>query len=258
MRLPPTPIDAKRLILVRHGSVDRAAHDPPIKADALYGGNLEVPLSKKGEAEAEAAAALIAQYAESEAPDAVNFIASSPMQRAVFGAEKIVSAVQPHCVGRVPVTTYEALREIDRGDWVGLTRDEIAAEYGDDAFEKAALDDAFGRSFNGEGMGDLRERVLSARDFILKKVRDGSSAVVVSHMWVTRIMVADAIGEANVMNVDIPTASVSVIDYGPGTWPPALAEEGMVPDVPVIGYKPELQGEDGAVRDAATLEQQSQ
>lgn len=242
--LPPMPMNARRLILVRHGAVDRAAHDPPIKPGSLYGGNLEVPLSDRGQAEAVAAAKVIAEYAESEQPNAIQFVASSPMRRAYFGADQIASAIQPFSVGRVSIAKYEALREIDRGDWVGLTRDEISAKYGEDAFERSAREDDFGRTFNGEGMGDLRTRVLDAREFILGKVREGSAAVVVSHMWVTRVMVADAIGEPDVLSVDIPTASISVIDYGPGTWPPALVEEGLKPDVPMVGMMP-YEGGDG-------------
>lgn len=252
LTLPPTPFDAKRLILVRHGSVDRAAHEPPIPDGALYGGNLEVPLSAKGKAEAAAAAEVIGQFAADNAPGAVHIIASSPMERAVFGADRIAEAVSPHIIGSIGVSTYPQLKEIDRGDWVNLTREQIAERYGADAFERAALEDEYGRTFNGEGMGDLRERVMVARDFVLQKLRPGAAAVIVSHMWVTRAMVADALGEDNVLNVDIPTASISVLDYGPTAWPTMLAEE--LPQVPIVGWKPEAEG----VTDEASKEQQQQ
>ena len=260
LRLPPTPLDARRLILVRHGSVDRAAHDPPIPDGALYGGNLEVPLSAKGREEAEAAAAVIAEYAA--VGEEVQFVASSPMQRALYGAEKIASAVQKYHIGQVDIATYELFREIDRGPigtgWTMLTREEIAEKWGEDAFDRSCNEADFGRTFGGEGMGDLKERVLTARDFVLKKVRPGGAAVIVSHMWVTRAMVADAIGEDDYQKVNIPTASISVIDYGPEAWPPVLATEPA--SVPVIGYKPSLEGGEGSetVAMAAQEEQKSQ
>merc|ERR1712013_946667 len=94
MQLPPIQVDAKRLILVRHGSVSRRDHNPPIQPGALYGGNLEVPLSAKGEQEAASAAAAIGEYVKSSGPDAVQLVTSSPMERAVFGAEAIAAAVQ--------------------------------------------------------------------------------------------------------------------------------------------------------------------
>ena len=49
----------RRLILVRHGAVDRERAEPPIRPGAFYGGNVDVPLSALGEAEAVAAARLI-------------------------------------------------------------------------------------------------------------------------------------------------------------------------------------------------------
>ena len=44
-------------------------------------------------------------------------------------------------------------------------------------------------------------------------VPTGSAGVIVSHLWVTRAVVGEALGEANPMKVEIPTASISVIDY---------------------------------------------
>ncbi|KAH8044768.1 Histidine phosphatase [Aureococcus anophagefferens] len=46
---------SKTVILVRHGAVDRAGGG--VKPDGLYGGDVDVPLSARGEAEARAAAA---------------------------------------------------------------------------------------------------------------------------------------------------------------------------------------------------------
>ena len=208
LTIPSAPPDSRRLILVRHGAVNREMHNPPIKAGALYGGDLEVPLSELGEAEAVAAAVCIGEELGSE----VRLVCSSPMLRAIFGANAIAAEVQPRMVGRLDITTYELLREIGRGQWTNLTRDEIAAQWGDDAFDRCAREDDFGRSVGGEGIGDLRERVMVARDYILKKLQPGTAAVVVSHMWVTRTILADALGESNVLNVDVPTASISVVD----------------------------------------------
>jgi broad specificity phosphatase PhoE len=171
MKLPPVPINAKRLILVRHGSVDRAAHDPPIPDGALYGGNLEVPLSAKGEEEAAAAADLIGEFAREFAPDAISLIASSPMKRAMYGAERIREAVSPHRIGGVGIQSYELFKEIDRGEWVNLTREQIEEKWGKDAFDRSVLEPEYGRTFGGEGMGDLTERVLTARDHVLRGVR---------------------------------------------------------------------------------------
>ena len=233
LQLPAVPYDARRLLLVRHGAVSREAHNPPVAPGALYGGDLEVPLSELGEAEAQAAAIFIR-----DGEDDVRDVWSSPMERALFGAKAIQSELRSQVIGGLKLEVSDSLREIGRGQWVNKTREQIAAEWGDDAFERCALEDEFGQSFGGEGMGELRERVLNVRDFLLKRCKPGTASVVVSHMWVTRILLADALGESNVLNVDVPTASISVIDYSPESWPPATADE--APSVVVVGHKPPL------------------
>ena len=62
----------------------------------------------------------------------------------------------------------------------------------------------------GEGFADVRQRVLAKRDECLRSLPLGGAGVIVSHLWVTRAMVGEALGEANPLNVEIPTASVSV------------------------------------------------
>ena len=70
----------------------------------------------------------------------------------------------------------------------------------------------------------------------------GGAGVIVSHMWVTRAMVGEALGEANPMNVEIPTASVSVIDYPSGftTAEEFAAGKCDAPVVVAVGTKPAL------------------
>lgn len=110
----------KRVVLVRHGAVDRAAGG--VRPDAHYGGDIDVPLSARGEAEARAAAAYVADTYG----DSVTKIFASPMKRAVYGAERTAAAVGASGA----VELRESFREVKRGDWLNKTPDEIAAEYG--------------------------------------------------------------------------------------------------------------------------------
>lgn len=99
---------------------------------------------------------------------------------------------------------------------------------------------AFKAINGGEGFCDIRERVLRQRDAMLQQIPLGSAGVIVSHMWVTRAMVGEAIGEANPLKVDIPTASISIIDYKDGFSAAAFsAGECSPPTVHMIGFKPE-------------------
>ncbi|KAL1508437.1 hypothetical protein AB1Y20_004541 [Prymnesium parvum] len=239
---------ARRLILVRHGAVDRARAVPSIKPGGFYGGNVDVPLSREGEAEALAAAESIAADHLTE----VRLIWSSPMRRALFGARAVGTALavaQSRGAEWTPpleVATFEAFREVDRGPigegWTDLTKEEIEARDGPGALERFALEKVAGafKAINGgEGFCDIRERVLKQRDAMLQEIPLGSAGVIVSHMWVTRAIVGEAIGEENPLNVEIPTASISVIDYPEGFSASAFAA-GACPSPTVIsvGFKP--------------------
>ena len=238
--VPSTPQSMRRLVLVRHGAVARHLADPIVRPGALYGGNFDVPLSETGQAEAEAAANFIAT--QPFARD-VRFVCSSPMSRALFGAKRIASLLSPQIVGGLKVETNEFLREVDRGDWANRTVAEVEADprYGPGAHDKCALDPDYGRVVvNGEGMGDMRERVLCARDYVLSGTRPGSASVVVSHMWVTRIILAEALAMKNVLELDVPTASISIIDYPMGSWPISAADANSPAVVELSGFKPTL------------------
>merc|ERR1711991_556151 len=82
---------------------------------------------------------------------------------------------------------------------------------------------AFAVVNGGEGFCDVRERVLRQRDALLGAIPAGSAGVIVSHMWVTRAIVGEALDEPDPMKVDIPTASISIIDYPPEFTAEALA-----------------------------------
>ena len=225
VRVAPT---AKRLILVRHGAVNLEKSDPKIKPGGFYGGNVDVPLSAIGEAEALAAAKQIAAEYSGE----VNGIWASPMRRALFGARAVGTALavkQSEGAEWTPpmeIVTHDAFREVDRGPigegWTNLTPDEIEARDGPNAMEKFAMEEvpgAFKAINGGEGFCDLRERVLKQRDEVLKALPLGGTGVIVSHLWVTRSMVGESMGEPNPLKVDIPTASISVVDYPDGAKP---------------------------------------
>jgi len=242
--------DAKRLILVRHGAVDRRRASPQIKPDGFYGGNVDVPLSDVGEAEALAAAKLIAEMDDI----AVEKIWSSPMKRALFGARAtgtalaVAASEKPGGSWQPPmeVECFEAFREVDRGPigigWTDLTAAEIEARDGPNAMEKFSLETtpgAFKAVNGGEGFCDVAARVLKQRDAMLEALKAGSAGVIVSHMWVTRAMAGEALGEPNPMKVDIPTASISVIDYPEGFTADAFAKgECGKPTVVSVGVKP--------------------
>ena len=124
------------LILTRHG---RAAAD-----DIMLGGQLDVPLTADGRAEAEALGRRLAGVR-------IDRIVASPMIRALETAQVVAA-------GR-PIEVDERLRELDYGRWEGLTYPEIDA--GDPALRaRWEHDPAATHSPGGESGDDVAVRAL--------------------------------------------------------------------------------------------------
>ncbi|MDP6941750.1 MAG: histidine phosphatase family protein [Planctomycetota bacterium] len=185
-----------RLFLVRHGAVI------PAQKGKFYGGT-EVPLSPKGENQAQAAGRWLAQFK-------VDALYSSPLKRALFGAR----AVQAEATAKdLTIRQLDSFREIDRGRWVGLRYDELESKFPQDMTNHLAdLENWNGHG--GESLGQLRTRVLNARDS-LRDSHQNQVVVVVSHLFPTVAILADAMGMplSEYSELQIPTGSVTQIDY---------------------------------------------
>lgn len=178
----------------------------PARAGVYYGG-IEVPLSPAGREEARRVGAALRGLS-------LACILSSPLQRARFGAE-CIAAAHP---GLVPEIEPD-LAEIARGRWVGLTADEVRRAFPGD-LEAHAADLQGWRGHGGESLGDLRRRVLAARDRLLARAGsgDGAGLVLVSHLHPTRALLADALGLGleRWEELDVPTGSLAVLEYREG------------------------------------------
>lgn len=195
--LPPIPATAKRLFLVRHGEVI-----PPGGVHGVLYGAMDVPLSPLGEAEAVAAARYLSQFD-------LEIVASSPLKRAVYGADQTLRAqsnLEPS-----DMDVYDGFRELDRGAWCGLKREEI----GEENMERFNACDESVTPEGGESVMFVRNRVTRARDELLSKMTPGRVSALVSHLQVTRCMLSEALEIAveEMTNLRIKTASITCIDY---------------------------------------------
>ena len=104
--------------------------------------------------------------------------------------------------------------EIDRGRWVGFTKVELENLHPGD-LEAHAQDPWEWRDHGGESLGDLRRRVIGARDRICAAQKPGDSVVLVSHMFPTRAILADALDLdlTDWDKIEIPTGSISLVEY---------------------------------------------
>ena len=179
---------------------------------AVYGG-ADVPLSANGEAEARAAASMIAAGGDVTDGLPIAAVFCSPLARAVYGARAVAEAC-----GLPPPTALDGLREVGRGDWYGLTPDEISDKYGASASMATFLSSpSFRPPGGGESLEDVAARVRTACDVVLANLEPGTTAVVVSHLFVTRTAVLAALQAQGVAtsigDIAIPTASISCVEY---------------------------------------------
>lgn len=182
-----------RLFLVRHGAV------APERHGSFYGGT-EVRLSPEGKKEATEAGHQLRS-------EALQGIYASPLSRAQFGAKQVLG-------DRIlEIQTDPGLAEIDRGRWLGHTPDEVHEKYPGD-LQAHAEDPWEWRAHGGESLGDLRIRVLGALKRIRAAHQENDAVAIVSHMFPTRAILADAMGLdlQGWSQLEIPTASISLVE----------------------------------------------
>ncbi len=183
-----------RLYLMRHGEVSNP--------ERVYYGQSDVPLSDAGRQQSLAAAQNL------QGID-VSFILSSDLSRCRFMAEAIGRQI-----GVTPVCS-ERLREVDFGQWTGLSWEQIEQRY-PGMFQRRMEDLEGFRPPGGESLHDLCDRVVPEIEGALAG-REGENVVVVAHGGVNRVFIASVlqIPLSNVFSLDQGLACTNVLDMFP-------------------------------------------
>jgi broad specificity phosphatase PhoE len=159
------------LLLARHGETDW-------NRDNRFQGHTDTPLNERGRAQASDLAAELAR----DQPIAA--IYASPLRRAYETATIVGDSLA------LQVTAIPELREIDTGEWSGLTQSEIEKQY-PDAWARWR---EYGRGWErGETYGDLGRRVVPALLSVGER-HAGARILVVTHGGVIRTALAYAAG----------------------------------------------------------------
>jgi len=147
-----------RVAFLRHGPTDW-------NAAGRIQGHTDIPLSETG----------LARMAQLRLPFAVTRVYCSPLLRARQTAEALMLANPVHDA---------RLMEQHWGQWEGLTRDQIFAQHGADAFVKAGSQQGVAfRPMAGESTGELHHRVGA---FLKDVARGEGDAAAVAHLGVLR------------------------------------------------------------------------
>ncbi len=184
-----------RVHLVRHGVVSDEWRD------RVYG-QLDAPLSEKGQAQAEA---LSLRMADTR----LDAIYASDLTRALDTARAIA---RRH---NLEARAVPAFREASFGHWQGRRWIDILS---DDADEVRAIYADFGgaKMKDGESLAELGQRVMPALRDIVERHR-GESVAIASHGGVIRVILADALRMELSASARIEqfNCSMNVLDYGP-------------------------------------------
>ncbi len=186
---------------------------------AVYYGAMDVPLSPLGKKEAIEAASYLSRFN-------LQHIAASPLSRAQFGARQVLAAQQrgrgddsiinysitDDGASSNTVVIFDGFKELDRGAWCGLTKDEIGQE---NLARFDACDESVTPGNGGESYPTLKKRVLQSRDELLQMTNVGRASAIVSHLQVTRAMLSEALGMdvTQMAGLKVDTASVTCVDY---------------------------------------------
>lgn len=161
-RMPTT------IVLVRHGETDW-------NRERRYQGHADTPLNRAGRRQA-------VGLADALRDEGLSAVYTSPLRRASETATIVADRLG------LAAEELEALREIDVGDWQGLTVDEVRTRFPE-------LVDVAWRSGwpNGETHDQLSERVLPAL-VALEERHGGGSVLGVTHAGPIRVALAAAAG----------------------------------------------------------------
>lgn len=211
--LDEVPEGYKRLFMVRHGEVINPGGDRPV-----YYGAMDVSLSPLGELEAIEAASYLSRFD-------LQHVASSPLSRAKFGAQKV-------CVNQSnsnDVVVFDGFKELDRGAWCGKTKDEIGADM---LARFDACDESVTPGDGGESYPTLKARVIASRDELLDMTDVGKASAIVSHLQVTRAMLSDALEMdiKEMASLKIATASITCVDYCSATGDQVVRFQSFKPE----------------------------
>lgn len=163
----------RRIIVLRHGQTT-------YNAAGIWQGQLDAPLSELGREQArDAAAALMGQ--------GIDAIYASDLSRAADTARALGAAC------RLPPVFDARLREINVGEWSGMTTAEVTAQF---PAEQTAINDGadLKRGRTGESVADVARRLASFENDVIDPLQDGATVALVTHGVTGRTFCAQLAG----------------------------------------------------------------
>lgn len=164
---------ARRLVVLRHG-------ESQANREGVWQGQYDSPLTEIGVLQAQAAAKVIALGSPA-------VVVASDLSRAATTGDIVGSAAE------VPVTYDARLREIDVGEWTGMSGDVVKERFAVER-ERHLRGEDFRRGVTGESLSDVQERVRPMLEEVLHRLEPGRLGVLATHGITARVIVGTMLG----------------------------------------------------------------
>lgn len=189
------------VIFVRHG--ESMAN----KDNKFAGSRTDAALQERGLRQAELMAEYVAENYE------IGNVYTSDLQRAYITGKCVADKFG------LEVTVREELREIDGGNWEGVTFDDMGRLYPEE-FRLWVTDYGHSGCPGGESVSQLAERIMAAATQIAEE-NPGKTVLIATHASPVRVM-QGLVQNGNLENMNrIPwasNASLTVMEYDRGSW----------------------------------------
>jgi probable phosphoglycerate mutase len=183
-----------RVFLIRHGATILSAED-------RFAGATDVPLSDEGRRQA---ARLAARLKE----EPITAVYASPMGRTIETARILAG---PH---GLEVEQRDGLREISHGHWEQMTREEVEAQFPEEASEWEKDPYTFAPAGGESGLAVTARALPTLIDLV--RAHPGGNILVVSHKATIRLILSSLLGfdpRRYRDNLDQSPAALNIVDF---------------------------------------------
>lgn len=212
----------ERLILVRHGETEW-------NRTGRYQGVARTSLNERGRWQAEQVARRLASWE-------IDAIYASDLPRALETAEPIAGRL------RLPINTMTALREVDVGEWEGLTVPQIQARHAEN-WNACVVDPIQAPRKGGESFAELAARVEEAFHR-WQAEHAGQVVLAVTHGGPIQVLVCAVLGLPLRFRqrMSISNSSITTLAHGDGRWYlESLNDTGHLEEIQTLRRKSEIE-----------------
>ena len=187
-----------RIILVRHGQTDWNSGG---SSGDHFRGRIDIGLNATGLAQAQSVADCLALVD-------IAAVYASPLQRAVATAKAIARRHD------LPVEPFQALLDIDYGQWGGRSHREVAAQW-PELYRQWQTAPHLAQIPGGESLDNVRARIDAGLATLLER-HDRQIVVLVGHQVVNKVLICRLLGLDNsaFWRIRQFTGCINRFDYG--------------------------------------------